>query len=102
MASSDLGLSVKRTDFEGLGEVTVGRFNEDGDEGCRGCGSLAWANSGLKAGSLGCNLVEEDVVGKPRNWEVKSSNCDRKRVAWSFKSVAFLAELLDSILGKEG
>ena len=54
------------------------------EEGVRGFGDLAWAKSVLRDGSLGFVVVDEAVVvGKPRNWEVRSSNWDRRREAWS-------------------
>lgn len=67
-----LGESVKRTDFDGLGEVPLERLKDEVD-GMRGRRSLARAKSGESAESLGWFVEEADLVGKPRNWEVRSS-----------------------------
>jgi len=64
---STAGLSVKRTDLEML----------------RGRVLLAEAKSGSSAGVFGSEMAEGELVGKPRNWDVRSSNWVRRRVAWS-------------------
>lgn len=71
-------LSVKRTDLEMFGDCAERLRTEE--EGVRGLGDLAWAKSVLREVSLGFVVVEEVVaVGKPRNWEIRSSNWDRRR-----------------------
>lgn len=47
-----MGLSWKRTDLEGLGELPE-RFRKDDEEGTRGRGSLARAKSAARAGLFG-------------------------------------------------
>ena len=81
-------MSVNRTDFEGLGESGPVRFRKDDEEGFRGRRSLAWAKSAARAGSLGCEIEEKVAwVGKPRNWDVRSSYCFRREVAWFWRSL---------------
>jgi len=70
---------VKRTDLEGLGESAAERLRKEEEDGIRGRGSLARAKSADRAWSLGCVIEETDLVGKPRNWDVRSSNCCRNR-----------------------
>ncbi len=87
-----LGESVKRTDLEGLGELPSAR-RKDEEDGMRGRGSLARAKAGERVGSLGCRAAEEeDLAGKPRNWEVRSSYWVRSRWIWSSRSVVVLVE----------
>ena len=67
-SSGSEGASVKRTDFERLGESAVERFMNEEDEGMRGRVFFAWAKSDDKAGSLGwLTLDVVDFVGNPRN-----------------------------------
>lgn len=75
---------MKRTDLDGFGE-SPGRFRKEEDEGFRGRRSLAWAKSAARAGSLGCDIDEVEWLGKPRNWDVRSSYCFRRDVAWSWR-----------------
>ena len=56
-------------------------MRKEDDEGLRGRIFLAAAKSGERAGSLGSETDGLEVVGKPRNWEVRSSNCLRRSVA---------------------
>jgi hypothetical protein len=68
---------VKRTDLEVFGDCAERLRTEE--EGVRGLVDLAWAKSGSSEGLLGLVMIDEAVVvGKPRNWEVKSSNWDRR------------------------
>jgi len=67
--------------LDGFGELLPGRLRKDDEEGFRGRGSFARAKSGDRAESLGCDISEIDLDGKPRNWDVRSSNCVRKRSA---------------------
>lgn len=69
------------TDLSGLGESVGERFRKDDDEGFRGRIFLAAAKSGERAGSLGWEMDGLEVVEKPRNWEVRSSNCLRRSAA---------------------
>ena len=70
------GLSVKRTDFEAL----------------RGRVLLAEAKSELRAGVFGWAIAEVELVGKPRNWEVRSLSWVRRRAAWSWRLLEALKE----------
>ena len=72
---------MKRTDLDGLGELLAERLRKDEDEGFRGRVSFARAKSGDKVESLGWDTDEVDLGGKPLNWEVRSSNCVRRRSA---------------------
>lgn len=68
------GLSWKRTDLEGLLELPV-RFRKDEEAGSCGRGSLGRAESAERTGgSFGLNHDEVDLVGNPRNCDVRSSN----------------------------
>lgn len=58
---------MKRTDLEML----------------RGRVLLAEAKSDSRAGVFGSEMAEGELVGKPRNWDVRSSSWVRRRVAWS-------------------
>ncbi len=76
---------MKRTDLDGFGESAAERLRNEDEEGTRGRESLAWAKSADKARVLGCNLDgEEDLVEKPRNWDVRSSYWLLRRAAWSW------------------
>ena len=71
------GVSWKRTDLEVGGVVGV-RFRKEDDEGLEGREGWLFAaeKSGAREGLLGWDINVEgadDVVGKPRNWEVRSS-----------------------------
>lgn len=78
--------------MDGFGESLTERLRKDEDEGFRGRGSFARAKSGDKDESLGCETDGVDLDGKPRNWDVRSSNCIRRCSAWSRRSAD--AELL--------
>ena len=68
---------MKRTDLEVFGDCTERLRTEE--EGVRALVDLAWANSAFSEGLLGFVIVDDAVVvGKPRTWEVKSSNWDRR------------------------
>ena len=75
------GASVNLTDLSGLGESAAERFRKEDDDGFRGRIFFAAAKSGERAGSLGWETEGLEVVGKPRNWDVRSSNCSRRSVA---------------------
>ena len=74
---------MKRTDLEGLGELLPVRLRKDEDDGFCGRLSFARAKSGDRTVSLGRDVEEGDLEGKPRNWDVRSSNWVRRRSAWS-------------------
>ena len=82
-ASSGSGeVSRKRTDLLGLGEVVAEpgfRLRKEEGVGLGGREGfwVACAKSSAKEGSLGWVVV--DVLGNPRNWEVRSSYCVRRR-----------------------
>lgn len=73
-SSSGVELSRKRTDFEGVGEEGFGERLKEEDEGIRGRVSFARANDGEREGSFGLFIEDWEVVGKPRNRDVRSSN----------------------------
>lgn len=77
---------MKRTDLDGFGESAPGRFSNEDEEGFRGRRSSAWAKSAARAGSFGCDIEDVDWLGKPRNWDVRSSYCFRRSVACSWRS----------------
>ena len=66
-------MSRKRTDLEGVGEDVFGERRNEEAEGIRGRVSFAWAKDEERDGSLGLLMEDCEVVGKPRNWEVRSS-----------------------------
>lgn len=74
---------MNRTDLDAFGESPPLRFRNEDEDGFRGRRSLAWAKSAARAGSLGRDVEEGDCVGKPRNWDVRSSYCFRRSVAWA-------------------
>ena len=66
--------------MSGLGESAGERLRKDDEEGFRGRILFAATKSGERAGSLGWDTEGLVVVGKPRNWDVRSSNCFRRSV----------------------
>lgn len=88
-----LGVSEKRTDF---GEAKAGvprrDFFRNEEEATRGR-SEARTKSSERLGSLGCRMLDDDVlVGKPWNCEVRSLYC-----AWRFCSISW--SLLAALVG---
>lgn len=81
---------MKRTDFEGLGDVPPVERLKDEEDGMRGRRSLARAKSSVRAGLLGWVIDVVDVDGKPRNWDVKSAYWVRRRWIWSWRSLEVL------------
>ena len=69
------------TDLSGLGESVGERLRKEDEDGFRGRIFLAAAKSEERAGWLGSEMDGLEVVGKPRNWEVRSSNCLRRSAA---------------------
>lgn len=69
------------TDLSGLGESAAERLRKEDEDGFRGRIFFAAAKSGERAGLLGWETDGLEVVGKPRNWDVRSSNCLRRSVA---------------------
>ena len=53
-------------------------MRKEDDDGFRGRIFFAAAKSGERPGSLGWESEGLEVVGKPRNWDVRSSNCFRR------------------------
>ena len=69
------------TDLSGLDESVAERLRKEDEEGFRGRIIFAAAKSDERAGSLGWETDGLEVVGKPRNWDVRSSNCLRRSAA---------------------
>ncbi len=88
------GESVKRTDFEGFGDVPVDLLKDE-EEGMRGRRSLARAKSGVRAGLFGWSVEEVVLEGKPRNCEVRSSYWLRRRWICSCRSLEVLQMIVN-------